>query len=202
MLDATVIRMPKTYPAYFGTYDRFDEVRRFTDRFANLFLLGRNGMHRYNNQDHSMLTAMVAVDNIVAGGGDKANVWAVNTEQDYHEAKGFAASKYKLMQYLLFGGPQPPHEDSAGGSRRARRSGWPTYPFCGCLPGRCRRGTIRSAADYFCLHGGELGVDGFEPFARRPLAGRSARAKDPPAPAAGQPHRGGRRAVVREDVPQ
>ena len=55
MLDATVIRMPKTYPAYFGTYDRFDEIRRYVDRFANLFLLGRNGMHRYNNQDHSML---------------------------------------------------------------------------------------------------------------------------------------------------
>ncbi len=87
VLDATVIRMPKTYPAYFGTYDRFDEIRRFTDRFSNLFLLGRNGMHRYNNQDHSMLTAMVAVDNIVAGVRDKSNVWAVNTEQDYHEAK-------------------------------------------------------------------------------------------------------------------
>ena len=87
VLDATVIRMPKTYPAYFGTYDRFEEVRRFTDRFPNLFLLGRNGMHRYNNQDHSMLTAMVAVDNIVTGVRDKSNVWAVNTEQDYHEAK-------------------------------------------------------------------------------------------------------------------
>jgi len=87
VLDATVIRMPKTYPAYFGTYDRFDEIRRFVDCFSNLFLLGRNGMHRYNNQDHSMLTAMVAVDNIVAGVCDKSNVWAVNTEQDYHEAK-------------------------------------------------------------------------------------------------------------------
>jgi protoporphyrinogen oxidase len=85
--DATVIRVPKTYPAYFGTYDRFDEVRAFVDRFANLFLLGRNGMHRYNNQDHSMLTAMVAVDNIIAGVHEKANLWAVNTEQDYHEAK-------------------------------------------------------------------------------------------------------------------
>ncbi len=87
VLDATVIRMPKTYPAYFGTYDRFDEVRRYVDRFGNLFLLGRNGMHRYNNQDHSMLAAMVAVDNIVAGVRDKSNIWSVNTEQDYHEAK-------------------------------------------------------------------------------------------------------------------
>jgi len=87
VLDATVIRMPKTYPAYFGTYDRFDEIRSFVDGFSNLFLLGRNGMHRYNNQDHSMLAAMVAVDNIVAGVRDKSNVWAVNTEQDYHEEK-------------------------------------------------------------------------------------------------------------------
>lgn len=87
VLDATVIHMPKTYPAYFGTYDRFDEIRKYVDHFANLFLVGRNGMHKYNNQDHSMLTAMTAVDNIVAGRTDKANLWDVNTEQDYHETK-------------------------------------------------------------------------------------------------------------------
>ena len=77
--------MPKTYPAYFGTYDRFDEIRNYVDRFANLFLVGRNGMHKYNNQDHSMLTAIMAVDNIVAGRADKSNIWDVNTEQEYHE---------------------------------------------------------------------------------------------------------------------
>jgi protoporphyrinogen oxidase len=87
VLDAAVIRMPKTYPAYFGTYDRFNVIREYVDRFSNLFLVGRNGMHRYNNQDHSMLTAMVAVDNILAGRTDKANLWDVNTEQDYHEEK-------------------------------------------------------------------------------------------------------------------
>jgi protoporphyrinogen oxidase len=87
VLDGTVIRMPKTYPAYFGSYDRFDVIRQYLDGFANLFLVGRNGMHRYNNQDHSMLTAMVAVDNILAGRSDKANIWNVNTEQDYHEKK-------------------------------------------------------------------------------------------------------------------
>jgi protoporphyrinogen oxidase len=87
VLDATVIRMPKTYPAYFGAYDRFDLVRQYTDRFENLFLVGRNGMHKYNNQDHSMLTAMTAVDNIIAGRSDKANIWATNTEQEYHESK-------------------------------------------------------------------------------------------------------------------
>jgi protoporphyrinogen oxidase len=87
VLDTVVIRMPKTYPAYFGTYDRFDVVREWTDRFENLFLVGRNGMHRYNNQDHSMLTAMTCVDNILAGRTDKANIWDVNTEEEYHEEK-------------------------------------------------------------------------------------------------------------------
>ena len=87
VLDGTVIRMEKTYPAYFGTYDRFSEIREYVDRFSNLFLLGRNGMHRYNNQDHSMLTAMVAVDNILAGESGKANLWEINTEEEYHEEK-------------------------------------------------------------------------------------------------------------------
>jgi protoporphyrinogen oxidase len=86
-LDATVIRMEKTYPAYFGTYDRFHVIREFVDRYHNLFLVGRNGMHKYNNQDHSMLTAMTAVDNIVEGRRDKSNIWAVNTEMDYHESR-------------------------------------------------------------------------------------------------------------------
>ena len=87
VLDATVIRMEKAYPAYFGTYGRFHEIREFTDRYENLFLLGRNGMHRYNNQDHSMLTAMTAVDNIVNGRRDKENIWSVNTEMEYHESR-------------------------------------------------------------------------------------------------------------------
>ena len=82
VLDATVIRVPKTYPAYFGAYERFDELREYLDAFPNLFLVGRNGMHKYNNQDHSMLTAMTAVDNILTGRTDKANIWAVNTEME------------------------------------------------------------------------------------------------------------------------
>jgi protoporphyrinogen oxidase len=85
--DATVIRMKKTYPAYFGTYDEFPKIREYIDGFENLFLVGRNGMHKYNNQDHSMLTAMVAVDNIAAGIRGKDNIWAVNTEGEYHEEK-------------------------------------------------------------------------------------------------------------------
>lgn len=85
VIDSVVIRMEKTYPAYFGTYDRFEELRRYLDSFENLYLLGRNGMHRYNNQDHSMLTAMVAVDNIIAGIKTKDNLWSINSEEEYHE---------------------------------------------------------------------------------------------------------------------
>ncbi|WP_263355549.1 NAD(P)/FAD-dependent oxidoreductase [Acidicapsa ligni] len=87
ILDSHVVRMPKTYPAYFGTYDQFDRIRDYTDSFENLFLIGRNGMHKYNNQDHSMLTAMTAVDNIVQGITDKANLWKINTEMEYNEEK-------------------------------------------------------------------------------------------------------------------
>ncbi|HUQ49627.1 MAG TPA: hypothetical protein VM056_02845, partial [Terriglobales bacterium] len=95
VLDSTVIKVPRTYPAYFGTYDRFEELRAYLDRFENIFLVGRNGMHRYNNQDHSMLTAMMAVDNIIAGITDKANLWEVNTEMEYHEEKT-SAEKAKV----------------------------------------------------------------------------------------------------------
>ncbi len=87
VLDACVIRMPKTYPAYFGAYERFSEVKDYISQFENLFLVGRNGMHKYNNQDHSMLTAMTAVDNILEGRIDKSNIWALNTEMEYHESK-------------------------------------------------------------------------------------------------------------------
>ena len=84
-LDSCVIRERKAYPAYFGTYSEFDLVQHYLDGFSNLYLIGRNGMHRYNNQDHSMLSAMVAVDNLVAGVQGREEVWAVNTESDYQE---------------------------------------------------------------------------------------------------------------------
>jgi protoporphyrinogen oxidase len=83
--DAVVIRMPKAYPAYFGGYVRFDVVREYLDSIQNLFPVGRNGMHRYNNQDHSMLTAKMSVDNILDGITSKENIWAVNIDDDYHE---------------------------------------------------------------------------------------------------------------------
>lgn len=87
VLDHVVIRMPKTYPAYFGTYERFSVIRDYVDKYENLFLIGRNGMHKYNNADHSMLTAMTAVENIVKGNTSKENVWRINTEDEYHETK-------------------------------------------------------------------------------------------------------------------
>ena len=84
-LDGVVIRMPKAYPGYYGSYARFGELRAYLDGFANLFLVGRNGMHRYNNQDHSMLSAKKAVEAILAGSADKSAIWAVNIDDEYHE---------------------------------------------------------------------------------------------------------------------
>jgi len=87
VLDFHVVRVPKAYPAYFGTYDRFEELQRFTDGINNLYLVGRNGMHRYNNQDHSMITARIAVDQILSGTTTKSEIWSVNIDDDYHEEK-------------------------------------------------------------------------------------------------------------------
>ncbi|MGB7968861.1 MAG: NAD(P)/FAD-dependent oxidoreductase [Methanobacterium sp.] len=85
VIDSVIIKVKKTYPAYFGTYDRFDTIKNFTDSFENLFLIGRNGMHRYNNMDHSMLTAMTAVENIKQGIISKENIWSLNSEEEYNE---------------------------------------------------------------------------------------------------------------------
>ena len=82
-----VLRQPKAYPAYTGTYESFADIQRYLDTIQNLYPIGRNGMHRYNNQDHSMLAAMVAVDNIASGRTDKSNLWDINTEAEYHESK-------------------------------------------------------------------------------------------------------------------
>lgn len=83
--DGTVIRMPKTYPSYIGAYEHFDTVKEYLNNYHNLFLIGRNGMHKYNNQDHSMLTAMEAVQLMKNGDTDKSTLWSINTEEDYHE---------------------------------------------------------------------------------------------------------------------
>lgn len=85
--DSVVIRVPKAYPAYFGSYGGFGEVRTFLDQFENLLLIGRNGMHRYNNMDHSMLTAKLAVDYVAGKIPTKNLIWNVNAEEEYHEEK-------------------------------------------------------------------------------------------------------------------
>jgi protoporphyrinogen oxidase len=87
VLDACRLRVKKAYPAYFGSYDEFPVVREYLDTIPNLYCIGRNGQHRYNNMDHSMLTAMVAVNDLLEGKTDKSALWEVNTEKAYHEEK-------------------------------------------------------------------------------------------------------------------
>jgi protoporphyrinogen oxidase len=91
VLDGTLVRVPKAYPAYFGEYSEFGKVRVYLDQFSNLYPVGRNGMHRYNNQDHSMLAANGAVSSIVNCGRGKAEIWRVNVEDEYHEEIGEVA---------------------------------------------------------------------------------------------------------------
>ena len=88
LMDSVVIRVPKAYPGYYGSYNEFATIRSYTDTIANLYLVGRNGMHRYNNQDHSMLTARYAVESIIQGKTDKSAIWDVNVDDDYHEEDG------------------------------------------------------------------------------------------------------------------
>jgi protoporphyrinogen oxidase len=88
MIDGTLVRVRKAYPAYFGAYSEFDKVRAYLDQFANLYPVGRNGMHRYNNQDHSMLAANSAVSSIIDGGSGKSDIWRINAEDEYHEDIG------------------------------------------------------------------------------------------------------------------
>ncbi len=88
VFDSTIVHVKKAYPAYFGTYEKFDCVKEYLNTIDNLYCVGRNGQHRYNNMDHSMATAIVAVDGIIAGKTDKSELWEVNTEKEYHEEKG------------------------------------------------------------------------------------------------------------------
>jgi protoporphyrinogen oxidase len=85
--DAVRIKVKKAYPSYFGSYYQLDTVKQYLDSIENLFCIGRNGQHRYNNMDHSMLTAIEAVAAIHANSTDKRAIWSVNTETAYHETK-------------------------------------------------------------------------------------------------------------------
>ena len=87
VLDACHVKIKKAYPSYYGAYYRLDEVKTFLDTIPNLYCLGRNGQHRYNNMDHSMMTAIECVRNIKNGIASKENIWNVNTEKEYHETK-------------------------------------------------------------------------------------------------------------------
>ena len=88
IVDSYTAKVKKAYPAYFGTYSEFPKIRAYLDGFENLFCVGRNGQHRYNNMDHSMLTAKKAASAIIGGSSDKTEIWNVNTEKEYHETKG------------------------------------------------------------------------------------------------------------------
>lgn len=80
-------KVKKAYPAYFDTYKDIDRLIEYLNGYGNLYCVGRNGQHRYNNMDHSMETSFQAVDNILSGRADKTNIWNVNTEKEYHEEK-------------------------------------------------------------------------------------------------------------------
>lgn len=84
-LDTHVEKVKKAYPAYFDTYDEMDRLISYLNTIDNLYCVGRNGQHRYNNMDHSMVTAFRAADSIISGKSDRSVIWNVNTEAEYHE---------------------------------------------------------------------------------------------------------------------
>ena len=100
VVDGTVVRMPKAYPVYDDTYaDALAQITEYlTEHASNLQLVGRNGMHKYNNQDHSMLTAMLAVENIQGASHD---LWSVNADEDYHEEIANKPSKLSDQRAVL-----------------------------------------------------------------------------------------------------
>ena len=90
IIDGTVVRMEKAYPSYIGEgYERLGEIKEFLLSVQNLYPVGRNGMHRYNNQDHSMLMAMRSVQHVMDMDGtlSREEIWSMNTEEEYHEKK-------------------------------------------------------------------------------------------------------------------
>lgn len=86
VIDSTQIKVKKAYPSYFGTYDKFIEVQKYLNQFGNLYCIGRNGQHRYNNMDHSMMTSFKAIE-CLEKDLDKSILWEINTEKEYHEHK-------------------------------------------------------------------------------------------------------------------
>ena len=87
ILDYHCEKVKKAYPAYFDTYEKISDLENWLNGMENLYCIGRNGQHRYNNMDHSMMTAMEAVNAFLSGNTDKSVIWKVNTEKEYHEEK-------------------------------------------------------------------------------------------------------------------
>ena len=87
VMDTHAERVKKAYPAYFDTYSEIDTLIDYLNTIDNLYCVGRNGQHRYNNIDHSMVTSFETAKNILSGRKDKSNIWNVNTEKEYHESK-------------------------------------------------------------------------------------------------------------------
>ena len=85
VIDYHMEKVKKAYPAYFDTYDEMDKLIDYLNTIDNLYCVGRNGQHRYNNIDHSMCTSFETVKNILGGVSDRTNIWSVNTEEEYHE---------------------------------------------------------------------------------------------------------------------
>jgi hypothetical protein len=112
VIDGTLVRVPKAYPAYFGAYCEFESIRAFLDQISNLYPVGRNGMHRYNNQDHSMLTANSAVNSMINDGGCKSSIWRINADGEYHEEVGagepgqMPVDRKDVINSTLVGGPK------------------------------------------------------------------------------------------------
>ena len=86
VLDSVVVRVKKAYPAYFGSYKELPKVQEYLNKINNLYCVGRNGQHRYNNMDHSILTGFEAC-RVFLNNSDKSKIWNVNTEKEYHESK-------------------------------------------------------------------------------------------------------------------
>ena len=85
LLDHTILRVPMAYPVYNGSYEKFDDIKEYLNTIQNLFCIGRNGQHRYNNMDHSMLTSIEAVNLFVNNSPSKDSLWNINSEEEYHE---------------------------------------------------------------------------------------------------------------------
>ena len=143
-----VVRMPKAYPVYDDTYRAAVDTMRhwLAAEVPNVHPVGRNGMHKYNNQDHSMYTAMLTVENIVAGTGH--DIWSVNVDEEYHEETPGARRPRRGRAATRRSSPDgwPPSRVAArrsGPGRRGRSRPAPgeACPACGA----CRRGRRRSA---------------------------------------------------------